>query len=101
VPFSDVGPIVIPDGIDDDKVLFLSDILPTGWQAAENATSRTATPSPFWGCGPVGLFAIQSAFKLGAHRVIAIDHYPRRLQLGQADGRRHPRLSRRSRCSKR
>jgi threonine dehydrogenase-like Zn-dependent dehydrogenase len=86
VPFSDVGPIVIPDGIDDDKVLFLSDILPTGWQAAENCDIEEGDTIAVWGCGPVGLFAIQSAFKLGAHRVIAIDHYPRRLQLAKQMG---------------
>jgi threonine dehydrogenase-like Zn-dependent dehydrogenase len=86
VPFSDVGPIVIPDGIDDDKVLFLSDILPTGWQAAEHCDIEEGDTIAVWGCGPVGLFAIQSAFKLGAHRVIAIDHYPRRLQLAKQMG---------------
>jgi threonine dehydrogenase-like Zn-dependent dehydrogenase len=86
VPFSDVGPIVIPDGIDDDQVLFLSDILPTGWQAAEQADIEEGDTVAVWGCGPVGLFAIQSAFKLGAHRVIAIDHYPRRLQLAKQMG---------------
>lgn len=86
VPFSDVGPLVIPDHIEDDKVLFLSDILPTGWQAAENADIEEGDTVAVWGCGPVGLFAIQSAFKLGAHRVIAIDHYPRRLQLAKQMG---------------
>ena len=86
VPFSDVGPIVIPEGIDDDQVLFLSDILPTGWQAAEQADIEEGDTVAVWGCGPVGLFAIQSAFKLGAHRVIAIDHYPRRLQLAKQMG---------------
>jgi threonine dehydrogenase-like Zn-dependent dehydrogenase len=86
VPFSDVGPIVIPDGMDDDKVLFLSDILPTGWQAAENADIEEGDTVAVWGCGPVGLFAIQSAFKLGAHRVIAIDHYPSRLALAKQMG---------------
>jgi threonine dehydrogenase-like Zn-dependent dehydrogenase len=86
VPFSDVGPIVIPDGIDDDKVLFLSDILPTGWQAAENADIEPGDTVAVWGCGPVGLFAIQSAFLLGAERVIAIDHFPRRLGLAKNFG---------------
>jgi threonine dehydrogenase-like Zn-dependent dehydrogenase len=86
VPFSDVGPIVIPDGMDDDKVLFLSDILPTGWQAAENADIEEGDTVAVWGCGPVGLFAIQSAFKLGAHRVIAIDHYLSRLALAKQMG---------------
>ncbi len=86
VPFSDVGPIVIPDGLEDDKVLFLSDILPTGWQAAEQADIEPGDTVAIWGCGPVGLFAIQSAFALGAHRVIAIDHYPSRLKLAKQMG---------------
>ena len=81
VPFSDVGPIVIPDGLEDDEVLFLSDILPTGWMAAENAQIEPGDTVAVWGCGPVGLFAIQSAILMGAERVIAIDHYPRRLEL--------------------
>jgi threonine dehydrogenase-like Zn-dependent dehydrogenase len=86
VPYSDVGPIVIPDGLEDDKVLFLSDILPTGWMAAENCDIEPGDTVAVWGCGPVGLFAIQSAFKLGAHRVIAIDHYPHRLELARGLG---------------
>jgi len=86
VPYSDVGPIVIPDGIDDDKVLFLSDILPTGWMAAENCMIEAGDTVAVWGCGPVGLFAIQSALLLGAERVIAIDHYPRRLALAKSLG---------------
>lgn len=86
VPFSDVGPIVIPDGLDDDRVLFLSDILPTGWMAAENAEVSPGDTVAVWGCGPVGLFAIQSAFLMGAERVIAIDHYPRRLELARSLG---------------
>lgn len=86
VPFANVGPIVVPDGIDDDKVLFLSDILPTGWMAAENCDIEEGDTVAVWGCGPVGLFAIQSCFKLGAGRVIAIDHYPRRLELARSLG---------------
>lgn len=86
VPYSDVGPIVIPDGIEDDKVLFLSDILPTGWMAAENADIEPGDTVAVWGCGPVGLFAIQSAFLMGAARVIAIDHFPRRLELAAKFG---------------
>ena len=86
VPFSDVGPIVIPDGMEDDKVLFLSDILPTGWMAAENCDIEPGDTVAVWGCGPVGLFAIQSAFVLGAHKVIAIDHFPRRLELARQMG---------------
>jgi threonine dehydrogenase-like Zn-dependent dehydrogenase len=86
VPYSDVGPIVIPDGIDDDKVLFLSDILPTGWMAAENAQIEPGDTVAVWGCGPVGLFAVQSAFLMGAERVIAIDHFPHRLELAAKFG---------------
>jgi threonine dehydrogenase-like Zn-dependent dehydrogenase len=83
VPFSDVGPIVIPQGIDDEKVLFLSDILPTGWMAAENCMIEDGDTVAVWGCGPVGLFAIQSALLQGAERVIAIDHHPHRLELAK------------------
>jgi threonine dehydrogenase-like Zn-dependent dehydrogenase len=86
VPFSDVGPIVIPDGLSDDEVLFLSDILPTGWQAAENAEIEPGDTVAVWGCGPVGLFAVQSALLMGAARVIAIDHFPRRLELARKFG---------------
>jgi threonine dehydrogenase-like Zn-dependent dehydrogenase len=86
VPFSDVGPIVIPDGVPDDKVLFLSDILPTGWQAAEYAQIEPGDTVAVWGCGPVGLFAVQSAFLMGAARVIAIDHFPKRLELAKRFG---------------
>lgn len=86
VPFSDVGPIVIPDGMDDDDVLFLSDILPTGWMAAENCDITQGDTVAVWGCGPVGLFAVQSALLMGAARVIAIDHYPNRLALAKKLG---------------
>ena len=86
VPYADVGPIVIPNGIADENVLFLSDILPTGWMAADNCDIEPGDVVAVWGCGPVGLFAIQSALVLGAHRVIAIDHYPRRLALAKSLG---------------
>jgi threonine dehydrogenase-like Zn-dependent dehydrogenase len=86
VPFSDVGPIVIPDGLDDDQVLFLSDILPTGWMGAENADIEEGDTVAVWGCGPVGLFAVQSALLMGAGRVIAIDEYPTRLDLARRLG---------------
>jgi threonine dehydrogenase-like Zn-dependent dehydrogenase len=86
VPYSDVGPIVIPDGVEDEKVLFLSDILPTGWMAADNCEIESGDIVAVWGCGPVGLFAVQSAFVLGAHRVIAIDHHPHRLDLAKSMG---------------
>ncbi len=81
VPFADVGPIRIPDGIDDEQVLFLSDIFPTGYQAAENCNIKPGDVIVVWGCGPVGQFTIRSAFMLGAERVIAIDRIPERLRL--------------------
>jgi threonine dehydrogenase-like Zn-dependent dehydrogenase len=81
VPFADVGPIVIPPELTDDQVLFLSDILPTGWMAAECCDIEPGDTVAVWGCGPVGQFAIKSAFLLGAERVIAIDHWPERLQM--------------------
>ncbi len=87
VPFSDVGPLVIPDeSIEDEKVLFLTDILPTGWMGAENADIEPGDTVAVWGCGPVGLFAVQSAFLMGAERVIAIDHFPHRLELAKKFG---------------
>lgn len=88
VPFSDVGPLVIPEGPTDEEVLFLSDILPTGWMAAENAGIGPGDRVAVWGCGPVGLFAIQSAFLMGAQEVIAIDHHPHRLDLARDLGAR-------------
>jgi len=79
VPKANVGPLVVPDGLEDDKLLFLSDIFPTGYMAAENANIQHGDTVAVWGCGPVGQFAIQSAWMLGAGRVIAIDHVPERL----------------------
>ena len=87
VPFSDVGPVVIEDdALDDDEVLFLSDILPTGWMAAENAEIEDGDTVAVWGAGPVGLFCAQSALLMGAARVIVIDHYPHRLELAKDIG---------------
>ncbi|MBE9167490.1 glutathione-dependent formaldehyde dehydrogenase [Pleurocapsales cyanobacterium LEGE 06147] len=83
VPFADVGPVKIPDGLTDDRVMFLSDILPTGYMAAENCNIQRGDIVAVWGCGPVGQLAIQSAFLLGAERVIAIDRVPERLQLAR------------------
>jgi threonine dehydrogenase-like Zn-dependent dehydrogenase len=83
VPFADVGPIRIPDGVTDEQVLFLSDILPTGWQAAVRGEIKPGDTVAVWGCGPVGYFAIQSAFLQGAARVIAIDRFPERLALAR------------------
>jgi threonine dehydrogenase-like Zn-dependent dehydrogenase len=87
VPFADVGPLKVPDGLDDEKVLFLSDIFPTGYMAAENCQIEPGDTVAVWGCGPVGQFAIQSAWMLGARRVIAIDRFPERLALAQSWGR--------------
>lgn len=86
VPFSDVGPIPVPDDLPDDQVLFLSDILPTGWMAAENCDIRPGDTVAVWGCGPVGLFAVQSALLMGAGQVVAIDHHPHRLELAASLG---------------
>jgi len=81
VPFSDVGPMKIPDSIDDEHALFLSDIFPTGYEAADNCRIQPGDTIAVWGCGPVGLFAIQSAYLLGAERVIALDNNPERLRM--------------------
>jgi threonine dehydrogenase-like Zn-dependent dehydrogenase len=81
VPFADIGTIKIPDGMPDEKVLFLSDILPTGYMAAENCQIERSDTVAVWGCGPVGQFAIKSAYLLGAERVIAIDRFPERLRM--------------------
>ena len=83
VPFADVGPIKIPDGLADEQVLFLSDIFPTGYMAAENCNIQPGDTVAIWGCGPVGQFAIRSAYMLGADRVIAIDRIPERLRMAQ------------------
>jgi threonine dehydrogenase-like Zn-dependent dehydrogenase len=81
VPFADVGPLKVPDGIPDEQVLFLSDIFPTGYMAAENAEIEPGDTVAVWGCGPVGQFAMKSARMLGAERIIAIDNVPERLDL--------------------
>ena len=86
VPFADIGPIVVPDGLDDEQVLFLSDILPTGWMAAENCEIEDGDTVAVWGCGPVGLFAVQAALRMGAAQVIAIDHHSHRLELARGLG---------------
>jgi threonine dehydrogenase-like Zn-dependent dehydrogenase len=86
VPFADVGSVVIPDALSDDQVLFLSDIFPTGYMAAENCDIRPGQSVAVFGCGPVGLFAIKSAFLLGAEKVIAIDTIPERLALARQAG---------------
>jgi threonine dehydrogenase-like Zn-dependent dehydrogenase len=86
VPFANVGPLKIENDLPDEKLLFLSDIFPTGYMAAENAQIQENDTVAVWGCGPVGQFAIASAFMLGAGRVIAIDRFPERLELARALG---------------
>ncbi|HEY2775225.1 MAG TPA: zinc-dependent alcohol dehydrogenase [Candidatus Binatia bacterium] len=86
VPFADVGAIRIPAGLSDDKVLFLSDIFPTGFMAAENCDIEAGDTVAVWGCGPVGQFAIQCAWMFGAERVIAIDCVQARLAMAEQHG---------------
>jgi threonine dehydrogenase-like Zn-dependent dehydrogenase len=87
VPFADVGPLKVPSSLSDEQVLFLSDVFPTGYMAAEHCDIKRGDTVAVWGCGPVGQFAIKSAFLLGAERVIAIDRYPERLDMASAHGR--------------
>ncbi|CAN5553641.1 zinc-dependent alcohol dehydrogenase [soil metagenome] len=87
VPFADVGPMKVPESLSDEQVLFLTDILPTGYMAAENCHIQRGDTVAVWGCGPVGQFAIQSAFMLGAERVTAIDRFPERLRMAAAHSR--------------
>ena len=86
VPFADIGPIKIENGFTDEQVLFLSDIYPTGYMAAEACEIKPGDTIAVWGCGPVGQFAIKSAFMLGAERVIAIDRFPERLRMARQQG---------------
>ena len=83
VPFADVGPLKIENDMPDDQVLFLSDILPTGYMAAEMCDIQPGDTGAVWGCGPVGLFAIRCAYLLGAERVIAIDRFDYRLDMAR------------------
>ncbi|MFC6717842.1 zinc-dependent alcohol dehydrogenase [Natrialbaceae archaeon GCM10025810] len=86
VPYADVGPIRIDSDVPDDQVLFLSDIFPTGYMAAENAEIEPEDTVAVWGCGPVGQFAIQSARLFGANQVVAIDRVPERLEMAREHG---------------
>ncbi|HVJ26379.1 MAG TPA: zinc-dependent alcohol dehydrogenase [Vicinamibacterales bacterium] len=81
VPFADIGPLKVPESLDDDKVLFLTDIFPTGFMAADMCGIQPGDVVAVWGCGPVGQFAIKSAYMLGAERVIAIDRFEYRLRI--------------------
>ena len=87
VPFADVGACPVPARLTDEQVLFLSDIFPTAYMAAENCGIRPGDTIAVWGCGPVGLLAIKSAYLLGADRVIAIDRWPARLRLAESEAK--------------
>ena len=84
VPFADVGPVKIPESVTDEQALFLTDIFPTGWQAADFCAIQPGDVVAVWGCGPVGQFAIAAAKMLGAERVIAIDRFPERMRMAEA-----------------
>lgn len=86
VPYADVGPVVIPEGMTDEQVLFLGDILPTGWQAAAQCDIQPTDTVAVWGAGPVGQFAIRSAIMMGAEQVVCIDNVPERLSMARAGG---------------
>jgi threonine dehydrogenase-like Zn-dependent dehydrogenase len=86
VPYADIGPVKVPNGLSDEQVLFLGDIFPTGWQAVVQCHLEPTDTVAIWGCGPVGQFCIRSAMLLGAWRVIAIDNVPERLSMAQAGG---------------
>lgn len=86
VPFADATHIKVPAGIPDEQLLFLSDIFPTGWQAAAQCDIEPTDTVAIWGCGPVGQMAIRSAILLGANQVIAIDCLPERLSMAEAGG---------------
>ena len=83
VPFADFGPLKVPDELTDDQVLVLTDILPTGYMGADMCGIKPGDTVAVWGCGPVGQFAIVSAYLLGAERVFAIDRFPYRLQMAR------------------
>ena len=87
VPFADTNPFKVPAGLPDEQVLFLTDIFPTGYMAAENCGIQPGDTVAVWGAGPVGLFAMRSAWMFGAERVIAIDRFKERLALAQSDGK--------------
>jgi threonine dehydrogenase-like Zn-dependent dehydrogenase len=86
VPYADVGPVKVPEGLSDEQVLFLGDIFPTGWQAAVQCDIQPTDTVAVWGAGPVGQFAVRSALLLGARQVVCIDHVPERLSMAKAGG---------------
>lgn len=87
IPYADIGPVKVPDSLTDEQSLFLSDIFPTGYMGAENAEIKDGDTVAIWGCGPVGQFAIQSAWMFGAKRVIAIDIIEERLNMAEKYGK--------------
>lgn len=87
VPYADVGPLKVPESLTDEQVLFLSDIFPTAYMAAENCNIQPGDTVAIWGCGPVGLLAIRCAYLLGAERVVAIDRVPERLRMAREKGK--------------
>lgn len=89
VPMADVGPMVVPDGLSDEQVLFLTDILPTAWQGCEQAEIKEGDIVAIWGAGPVGLFAVQCAKIMGAGKIIVIDTVPERIALAKQFGATH------------
>ncbi|HEY7645413.1 MAG TPA: zinc-dependent alcohol dehydrogenase [Hyphomicrobiales bacterium] len=86
VPYADVAPVKIPDGLTDEQVLFLGDIFPTGWQAAANCDIEPTDTVVIWGAGPVGQFCVRSAVLMGAKQVVSIDNVPERLVMAEAGG---------------
>ncbi len=86
VPMADVGPMKVPEGMTDEQALFLSDILPTGWQAMAYCDLKGGETVAIWGAGPVGLFAIKSAAVMGAARIVAIEDVPERMALARQAG---------------
>jgi threonine dehydrogenase-like Zn-dependent dehydrogenase len=86
VPYADVTPVKVPDGLTDEQVLFLGDIFPTGWQAAMQCDIQPTDTVAIWGAGPVGQFAVRSAILLGAKQVVVIDRVPERLAMAVAAG---------------
>lgn len=90
VPYADVGPFKVPEGMNDEKAVMLTDVFPTGYMAAENAAIEPGDTVAVWGCGPVGQFCIKSAWMFGAGRVIAIDDVPERLAMAEREGKAEP-----------
>ena len=86
LPYADVGPVKIPNGLSDEQVLFLGDVLPTGWQAAANCDIEPTDTVAVWGAGPVGQFAVRAAVLMGAKQVVCIDRLPDRLSMARAAG---------------